>query len=74
MLKNISNLGTTLNKKEQQLINGGKAGYGTVTCEDGTTFSASAQSMDSVIQGGNRWCQDHGHGGASNYLFTGGLE
>ena len=25
MLKNISNLGTALNKKEQQAINGGKA-------------------------------------------------
>jgi len=68
MLKNISDLGTILNKTEQQSIKAGK--YGKVTCEDGTTFSANAESMDSVVQGGNRWCQDHGHGNASSYLFA----
>ncbi|WGH76798.1 hypothetical protein P8625_06535 [Tenacibaculum tangerinum] len=73
MLKNISNLGSTLNKNEQRLINGG-SGYGTVTCEDGATFSASAESMDSVVSSGNRWCEDHGHGGGSTYFFVGGIE
>ena len=77
MLKNISNLGSTLNKKEQQSINGGRgavSGTGTVTCKDGATFSATAESMDSVVEGGNRWCEDHGHGGGGSYFFVGGLE
>lgn len=72
MLQNISNLGTVITKEEQTNINGGR-GYGTVTCADGTTFSAPASSMDSVVQGGNRWCNDHGHGGGSSYIYVGGL-
>lgn len=46
-------------------------GYGTVTCQDGTTFSASASSMEAVQSGGDRWCRDHGHGGGATYLYVG---
>ncbi len=69
MLENISNLGTVISKTEQEIINGG--GEGMVTCADGATFSASAESMDSVVSGGNRWCEAHGHGSAKHYLFIG---
>ncbi|WP_272149821.1 hypothetical protein [Tenacibaculum aiptasiae] len=72
MINNISNLGTALSKEEQQVINGG--GYGTVTCADGTTFSATAASYNSVVQGGNRWCKDHGHGSGASYFFVGDLK
>ena len=49
-------------------ING--SGHGTVQCEDGTQFSAAAESMESVYRG-DRWCRDHGHGGAVAYIFQG---
>ncbi|MBA6155643.1 hypothetical protein H3Z83_03785 [Tenacibaculum sp. S7007] len=70
MLENISSLGTVLCKTEQEIINGG--GYGKVTCADGSSFSATAESMDSVVTGGDRWCRDRG--GASNYLYVGELQ
>ncbi|MCF2874056.1 MULTISPECIES: hypothetical protein [unclassified Tenacibaculum] len=40
MLKNISNLGSTLNKQEQQTINGGNTNCGVFTrpCRDGYGF------------------------------------
>lgn len=73
MTKNISNLGTVLQATEQKNITGGKfasGGYGTVTCADGTTFSAAASSYESVVTNGNRWCLDHGHGGGSTYIYS----
>lgn len=68
MINNISNLGATLSKDEQQEIKGG--GYGSVTCANGAVFEATAQSMSSVVQGGTRWCQDHGHGSPINFSFN----
>ncbi len=59
-----------IDRKSLSKIQG--SGSGTVTCADGATFSASAESMDSVIQGGDRWCRDHG--GATNYFFVGDLQ
>ena len=58
-----------LTKEEQLEIRGN--GEGTVVCADGATFSASASSMDSVRRGGERWCQDHGHGSAVTFLYVG---
>ncbi|WP_299122286.1 hypothetical protein [uncultured Tenacibaculum sp.] len=68
MINNISNLGATLNKEELQSIKGG--GYGSVTCGDGTVFEATAESMNSVVQGGTFWCLHHGHGNPTNFSFN----
>ncbi|MCF2874058.1 MULTISPECIES: hypothetical protein [unclassified Tenacibaculum] len=67
MIKNISNLGTLLNKKDLKSIIGGGDGF--VQCENGATFSSTAESEQSVIINGSRWCQDHGHGRLSWYYF-----
>ena len=47
------------------------AGYGTVTCEDGTQFSHTASSIESVRDRGDYWCRRHGHGGGATYVWVG---
>ena len=56
-----------LDKESLSQIHG--SGWGTVTCEDGSTFSASASSMEVVRDRGNFWCEHHGHGSGSSYTF-----
>lgn len=68
MLKSILKLNgvQSIDKKSLSKINGGD-GYGFVTCENGDSFQATAESEESVIVGGDRWCQ--GKGGVSTYDF-----
>lgn len=57
-----------LDKKSMSEIRG--SGYGTVVCDDGTIFSASASSMEVVEDRGDFWCEHHGHGGGQLFLYS----
>lgn len=63
-LKNFSKY--RIDKKLLSKING-SSGYGFVTCGNGESFDATAESESSVISGGDRWCK--GKGGVSRYMF-----
>ncbi|HAS45208.1 MAG TPA: hypothetical protein DCS93_32290 [Microscillaceae bacterium] len=47
-----------MNKELLSKINGG--GQGSVTCGNGDTLTAAAESLDSVARGGKRFCRDRG--------------
>ncbi len=61
MLKNISNLGKTLNKAEQKTISGGKrpsiqTGDAYMICQDGTEVQATSCSEWAI----DHFCGSHG--------------
>ena len=58
-----------LDKESLSEIRG--SGEGTVVCADGTSFSASASSMEVVRDRGDFWCRHHGHGAGVTFVFVG---
>lgn len=64
MLKNFSNLGTVLNKTEQQAVNGGNEKHLHFECSDGTQFG--------YIGGGNAAIESacSSHDGVSNWYWA----
>ncbi|WP_103069981.1 hypothetical protein [Aquimarina sediminis] len=63
-LKNFSKY--KIDKELLSKINAG--GHGLVICGNGESFSAPAESEDSVDRGGERWCRDRGGVIGSVYL------
>ena len=55
-----------LNKEALLEINA--AGHGLVICANGESFSATADSEESVNTGGARWCRDRGGARLTVYL------
>lgn len=54
-----------MDKESLSKINGG--GTGSVTCGDGTTLTANAESVGSVARGGERFCRDRGGVSEASY-------
>ena len=67
-LKNLKKY--EIDRKLLANING--AGYGTVICENGDRFDAPAESEESVVQGGEKYCQYRG--GVSFTMYIGEVQ
>ena len=59
-----------IDKKLLSKMNG--AGYGSVTCNNGDTFDATASSADSVESGADVYCRHRG--GVANSWYMGDAE
>lgn len=68
MLKNISNLGTVLNSKEQQQVKGGVEGSQPwEQCKEDDSPRCRCGSVSGWVIVSNPHCEEHGDGGDPRY-------